>query len=654
MKTNKYTKLMAAVLLTGAPMLWSACTDDWNEHYDIVPGGMAEQPSLLSRIKEDPSLANFYRVISTIGGAETLDSPQQLTVWAPKSLTNEQADSIIAVYNEDKEAGLKLIDNRAIKQFLQNHVALYARPISSLTDTTIHMLNRKNMRLVGESVEKGTLDNNAFSSMQICNNGILYKTEHMQTFFPNIREYMELNGLDSVASFIKAFDKYTLDEQSSVEGGVIDGKTIYLDSVTVLSNRILNSYGLIHKEDSNYIFIAPTNEVWAEQFDKNKEFFTYSNITNMRDSLQAVNTQMNIFESRFFNMSKTSKYNQHPEDSLTNTLYYEHQVHNPRHNVFYDPEEGILNGLQKIECSNGYVYIDNKGVIPAQTTWFGRNDMQAESSFNFELPTSSDNKTTMNQEYGTHTINEWDSIPVLEYIIDGDGTITGADTIDWKLQKGKILKSYNYVMFTAKTASNHTDVTYTLPSTFSNVYYNIYVVTTPGKGTDSNITDSLSTYFTVECKAQNMDGKMVNFGNDAQGNPATNNGYMLNPVKYDENSPITGYEELKGQSNFERAYATNATQVDTILISKAKVFPTSSIGLDKGVVTLEFKSFGPAATKTKEKVYTRTLRFDEIILVPFATKEEAEAAAFDLDAMNDELLELHKGKDKDNSNTSKE
>ncbi len=215
---------MAAVLLAGAPMLWSACTDDWNEHYDVLPGGMAEQPSLLEKIQADPNLANFYRVITTIGGAETLNSPQQLTVWAPLSMTEKQADSVINVYREDEAAGVKLIDNRAIKQFMQNHVALYARPISSLTDTNIVMLNKKYMRLVGKSATEGSLENNPFNAMEICNNGILYKTQNMQTFYPNIREYAELNGMDSIAVFLKQYDKYTLDETASVEGGIIDGK----------------------------------------------------------------------------------------------------------------------------------------------------------------------------------------------------------------------------------------------------------------------------------------------------------------------------------------------------------------------------------------------------------------------------------------------
>lgn len=633
---------MAAVLLAGAPLLWSACTDDWNEHYDIVPGGMAEQASLLEKIQADPNLANFYKVISSIGGAETLDSPQQLTVWAPTNMTEAQADSIINVYREDSAAGVKLVDNRAIKQFMQNHVALYARPISALTDTTIHMLNRKYMRLVGESPEKGSLEGNPFSEMEICNNGILYKTENLQTFFPNIREYMELNGIDSVANFIKLFDKYTLDETASVEGGVIDGKTIYLDSVTHLSNRMLNTYGLIQREDSNYIFIAPTNEVWASEYDRYNKFYQYTNNTNNRDSLSQVLTQLAIFQGRFFNMSKTSKHNQHPADSLVNTNYWLNQIHNPRKNVFYDTENTILNGLDSVICSNGKLYVDNRGVIDPTKTFFTRTDMQAESSFNYEVPVDKDNKSTMNEGAVTllHMLNPnpIDSTKVYDETLE--------DSV-WTYTYDDSYKEYRYVEFSAKTSSNHTDVTYTIPSTFSNVYYNIYVVTIPGRGQDPNTKDLLSSYFTVECQAQNEDGKFVNCGSDAQGNRVTGNKFLMNPHKYDETSPISGYAELKGQSNFDRAYATNQLEIDTILIAKAKNFDVSSYGLDKGVVTLQFKSFGPAATKTKEKVYTRTLRFDEIILVPFETKEEAEAAADDLNAINDELLELNKGKEEE-------
>jgi hypothetical protein len=127
MNTKRFSKIIAAVMLAGAPLFWSACTDAWDEHYDVTEGGMADQPTLLESIKADGNLSNFLRVIEAINAGNTLDSPEQLTVWAPKGLTSAQADSVIAVYQADAAAGLKWEDNKAVTQFFQNHVALYAR-----------------------------------------------------------------------------------------------------------------------------------------------------------------------------------------------------------------------------------------------------------------------------------------------------------------------------------------------------------------------------------------------------------------------------------------------------------------------------------------------------------------------------------------------
>lgn len=625
-------------------MLWSACTDDWNEHYQGVPGGMADQPSLLENIAADPQLANFYKAIVGIGGASTLNSPQQLTVWAPMGMTEEQADSVIQVYKEDSIAGIKFIDNRAIKQFFQNHVALYARPISSLTDTTIAMLNKKYMRLVGESPSTGSLDENKFSDMVLSNNGILYKTENLQSFFPNLREYAELNGLDSVSAFFKLYDHYELDENSSIEGGIVDGSTVYLDSVTNLSNQMLRAYGLINREDSNYIFLAPTNEVWKQEYEKYSKYFTYTpnaGLANL-DSLVQVNAQTSILRGRFFNMSKTSKYNQHPEDSLVNTQYYERQVHNPRTNVYYNPSE-MLEGLKQVQCSNGILYVDDKGVIDPKKTFFTRKDIEAEYSHEEYKPDNQGNipctANSLSRRLKYYTKHITDSVinnPELP-----------KDTIDSILAGETPIKEVEtrYSVIKARVATNQANVTYELKGTYSNVYYNIYVVSVDGPG-QNNENDpeakNLSTYFTVQCKAQNDQGKLVNFGNDAAGNPDSKNGYMLNPKKYsadDEN--ITGYADLSKLSNFERVYITSTEKnsLDTILIAKAKMFDFSSIGLDKGIMQLYFETWGPSSVKQREEVYTRTMRFDEIILVPFETKEEAEAAADDLNAINDEVLE---------------
>ena len=61
MKINKINRLMTAVMLAGAPLLWSACTDTWNEHFNVIPGGMADQPTLLENIKADAELSQSIR-----------------------------------------------------------------------------------------------------------------------------------------------------------------------------------------------------------------------------------------------------------------------------------------------------------------------------------------------------------------------------------------------------------------------------------------------------------------------------------------------------------------------------------------------------------------------------------------------------------------
>ncbi len=600
MKTIRSNKVLTAVLLAGTALFWSACTDTWNEHYDVTEGGMSDQPTLYENIKSDPNLANFYRVITSIGATDLLNSPQQLTVWAPKSLTSSQADSIIAVYQNGVNEDLKWEDNKAVAQFLYNHAALYARPISSLTNDTVKMLSKKYMQLIGKSRMSGTMNGRVFNEAVTCSNGILYKTEDVLNFFPNVRECLEQNGgLDSVSNMIKSYDEYTLDESSSVAGGVEDGKVVYIDSVTVFTNSLLDYYGYIYREDSLYSFIAPTDELWKKEYDKYSKYYNYNPLENKADSLMDANTKLSIVMGRFFNTGKGNKYNRHPEDSLVNTSYYERQAHNPRLNVYYNPHEGILNGLDKIECSNGNVYLDNIGVIDPRTTFFGRDDVPAYASFYYELPTTN-NQETMNAYSGSYETFEDDSVT--------------------------LKKTYYFLNVTSKSTSQ-TEITYTIPSTMSGAYYNIYLVTVP------DFMTNLPCWFQVGYAEKNEKGAFpTSF--KAFTNPHSDE------VMADENVAEATF------SNKDRCYIATAEKLDTILIQSAVQFTYSSASLSgseiDGVVKLQVKSIGPSQGTWREKRYTRTLRLNEFILVPFETEAEAKAAADDTDAFNDEILEANK------------
>ena len=600
MKTNRFFKITAAIVLAGAPLLWSACTDSWNEHYDVTEGGMADQPTLLQNIQADPNLANFYKVVTAIGASEILDSPQQLTVWAPKGLTAAQADSVIAVYQADEAAGLKWEDNRAVIQFFQNHTALYARTISSLTNDTIAMLNKKYMHLLGTSASTGSLNENPFDEAVICSNGLLYKTQNVQSFFPNVREYLEkTSSMDSLIRFISSFDEYTLDENSSVAGGIEDGKTVYLDSVTLLSNTMLSTYGYIQREDSVYSLVAPTNDLWNQLYEQYSKYYVYDPSVSNGDSLTDLRTKMSIIRGRFFNVGEGNRYNRHPEDSLVNTSYSERQSHNPRSNVYYKPfsADGILNGLEKVECSNGDVYVDNKGVIDPRTTFMGRSDIDATAARYYEIPKKTTGEESMVVAQGQYNI------------YDTDSTFN-------------VLKYYNYTQVTAVTSTSHTEIVYTLPNTLSGIYYNIYVVTVPDQF------NALPCWFQVKHSEKNERG---NF-------PSAQSYVNPNPITADSDVPNADLIAKQGNSN--RCYVASAEKVDTVLIQSAVQFKYAGAGLDEGVVQMTIGSFGP--TNGRETIYTRTLRLNEIILVPFETEEEAKKAAEDTDAFNDELLEANK------------
>lgn len=630
MKT-KIQKYMAAALMIGAPMLWSSCTDTWDEHYDQNnTGAQVGEGSLLSHLQQDESLKNFYRVITTIGGSETLNSPQQFTVWAPTALTEAQADSVIAVFKEDSIKGIKMVDNRAITQFMQNHTALYSRPVSAFTNDTIKMLSKKYMLLTGKDSESGNIGEIPFYGMELCNNGILYKTDQVLTFFPNVREYIDRNeNMRNLKEFIALYDEYTLDEQSSVPGDIVDGKQEYLDSVTYLNNKYLNSYGYIQREDSVYTMVVPTDDVWNQEFEQFSKYYNFAPTVEHGDSLRDLYARTNIMVGRFFNTSKGWALNFHASDSLCNTQYSRNQVHYPRKNVYYDAfgSEGILNGLEKVTCSNGVVYVDNKGVIDPTTTFFGRQDIDASWTRYYKIPTNTNNENTMNVSPMTYYKDFYQTVKRTEETAEGE-TIEVIDTIDVETHK------YPYVEVTAKAASAQTELEYSLYNTLSGCYYNIYLVTVPG-------TNKLPSWMNMKYTTMNEKGV----------HPSSVN-YFENPHPYakgmeaDETIGFTDeeVEQLTKQSKLERFYRSSPLDVDTILVASGFQIPYSGYGLADPAMKITITSAGPSGAAVREKIYTRMLNFNQFILVPFATKEEAEAAKDNLDAINDAILMANRKK----------
>ena len=128
-----YNKVLG---LAVAALALVACSDTWDEHYNSSPAGVQEG-SLWQAIKQNGNLSNFASVIEACGYDKSLGSSQVFTVFAPTNdkFSASEAQDLIAAYNAEK-GQVNDNDNTTIKEFLQNHIALYNYSVSLLPADT--------------------------------------------------------------------------------------------------------------------------------------------------------------------------------------------------------------------------------------------------------------------------------------------------------------------------------------------------------------------------------------------------------------------------------------------------------------------------------------------------------------------------------------
>ena len=82
------------------------------------------------------------------------------------------------------------------------------------------------------------------TSNELYRNGVLFTVDGRLPYFANVSEYFSTDAeLDSIASFFSRYNVYEFDPSRSVPGEIVDGKTVYLDSV--MNNPVwLGAYSL--------------------------------------------------------------------------------------------------------------------------------------------------------------------------------------------------------------------------------------------------------------------------------------------------------------------------------------------------------------------------------------------------------------------------
>lgn len=643
MKNNRYFKLLTATVIAATPLLWSACSDQmpgWDEHYNPNPD-VANAKSLLYNISQDKDLAPFCRVLQATGYDQILDQPNSLTVFAPV-ITDQQATELIDLYNAEKARTNKDDDNKVIKQFIQNHISRYPLNVSEGSESHISMLNSKYMVLSGTTATTGTLKNPAgigstFSNKIVCNNGFVYKADNRLDFYNNIREYMDaFSQYSDVNKYFAAHDYYSLNESASVPGGIVNGETVYLDSVTVIYNP-LESYfnGYINHEDSSYLFVAPTNQVYQSLYAQYKPYFTYQS-KNLDPVFEDSITNKYILDGRFINMN--SGHNQHPSDSLVNTFFSQYQrdcTRDERANVYYADVTGEFFGRDKLACSNGFIISDdavrtgtipNSGLIAKEKIFFRPIHIQAERTVYYEIDKDA---TTGDNLYNARYTTAYDSVTTkLPNPLTGEMRDT---VVHFNVSESAFLEvSQN------KKTNDPVSVKFKAPQyysqTLANVPYNIYFVTVPAIAADGNATDTLATRFDIIMKVTNVDGTVRYFDGKEYQTKATTK--LMNPTGCVERSTKGEYIEVQPWDEKKPYFVTRTNVVDTIMVAQNIVFPTAGLESSTGDgFEMTVSSF---YTNTYKKYYSPSLRIDQIILVPVDPT---------MPAMDDELMKAATRKD---------
>ena len=456
MKKNQYYRMQAAAVLM-AGLCCASCSDTWDDHYSEASEGVINT-TLWQAISSNSDLSHFAKVAQACGYDVTLNGSQTYTVFAPtnENLTEEQADSMIALFNEDKAAGVKTAENRVVKQFLQNHIALYKKSVSSISSDSITMMNGKYQTKTQSEIG----GENFLTKNVLYNNGILYTLGGQMKYDPNIFEYLAMDkDLDSVYNFIKSYGKYEFDASQSVAGGVVDGKTQYLDSVTVYTNTIINNLGYINREDSTYWMLAPTNSEWKRLVEEYTPYFNYDTKVDNRDSLQYANARMAIINGAFF--SRTNNKDAAIQDSVvsTSSLTEEMFNYNPtdrRYYHYYKPfaSGGVFEGTTSVDLSNGRVLKAADYRISKFETFLQEQKIEAENTYN---------------------------VDTLNYAID---PMTSRTVLSNNPFYNKV-SSNTFVEIAPDAIGAQPSVTYYVPNILSNVAYDVYAVFVPALAYDT-------------------------------------------------------------------------------------------------------------------------------------------------------------------------
>lgn len=414
------------------------CKNEMDDHY-VYKLENKSNLNLYEYIKSQSELSVFAEMLEISGLDSLLTQSQTFTVWAP---------------DNEYLRGINLSDKDLVDKILRNHICRYSYSSVDALDKYLRMINGKLIRFNTQGSELYFDDYKIIKSDISTLNGIVHVIGGYVPYRLNHWEYlMNENGIDSLKSYLNSLDYFELDYEKSYRDGV------FMDSIMIKKNTILESLGKLNLEDSIYTMLVPDNLAWEKAKQKIQPYYN-SLKSDGGDSARLEYTKWAIvrdlvFRGRFELPFET------PEIKST------------RNNKFTNPDE-IFSGGVRSKLSNGLSYRTSEFNFKSIESWFKEIRVEAEDNVGGERIASN------------YTVN----------------TITGFGT-------GLNISGNQYISALPKTSSSISKLylKYPIYNTLSGTY-NIYVVFVPTYAIDK--TDKRPFKLNYFISYVNSEGKQLN------------------------------------------------------------------------------------------------------------------------------------------------
>lgn len=361
-------------------LLIASCAD-WDDHYEPSASSGSDQ-TLWQQMQANPQLSDFCQVLdqtkvfrmhrkTAVSYADLLSGGQMFTVVAPVNGTFNR-DSLLRLVQTNQG------DSIVEKFFVFNHLSRSATSLNNTAETML-MLNAKHMVLDGGTIQDVAVDANHHAK-----NGVLHIASKPLPYESNLYEALcDMPDLSSIGYFLRQYDEDYFDSDASISSGIVEGVPVYVDSVVIERNRMLEKIGLINAEDSIYWVVVPTTEGWQRVWNEASRYFVYDETVQKRDSIQQYWTNRALLEDAIFNET-----DQHStQDSLVSVPYLNWRKTavsgKPTYHVYHAPfaPGGILYGADATVCSNGILYKTAEWPFTPEQTYFKEIWSEGESTW---------------------------------------------------------------------------------------------------------------------------------------------------------------------------------------------------------------------------------------------------------------------------------